>query len=96
MIVTGYHGSRKSDPYRAVASQRNWPCVPINLDSHISRVDLIGKDAMVSAAHAGDRVSDGIVPWALQNNVALCFDEDDAGRPDVMFVIQRVLDRPAG
>jgi len=76
-----------------VAARLNWPCVRVNLDSHISRIDLIGKDAIV--IRDGVQVTefrDGILPWALQHNVALCFDEYDAGRPDVMFVIQRVLE----
>jgi cobaltochelatase CobS len=97
VIVTGYHGTGKSTHIEQVASRLNWPCVRVNLDSHISRVDLIGKDAIV--IREGMQVTefrDGILPWALQNNVALCFDEYDAGRPDVMFVIQRVLNRPAG
>ncbi|HEV2623868.1 MAG TPA: cobaltochelatase subunit CobS [Xanthobacteraceae bacterium] len=93
VIVTGYHGTGKSTHIEQVASRLNWPCVRVNLDSHISRVDLIGKDAIV--IREGMQVTefrDGILPWALQNNVALCFDEYDAGRPDVMFVIQRVLE----
>jgi cobaltochelatase CobS len=76
-----------------VAARLNWPCVRVNLDSHISRIDLIGKDAIV--IKDGQQVTefrDGILPWAYQHNVALCFDEYDAGRPDVMFVIQRVLE----
>ena len=93
VIVTGYHGTGKSTHIEQVAARLNWPCVRVNLDSHISRVDLIGKDAIV--IRDGMQVTefrDGILPWALQNNVALCFDEYDAGRPDVMFVIQRVLE----
>ncbi|MGO9942611.1 MAG: cobaltochelatase subunit CobS [Rhodoblastus sp.] len=93
VIVTGYHGTGKSTHIEQVAARLNWPCVRVNLDSHISRVDLIGKDAIV--IREGMQVTefrDGILPWALQNNVALCFDEYDAGRPDVMFVIQRVLE----
>ena len=92
-MVTGYHGTGKSTHIEQVAARLNWPCVRINLDSHISRIDLIGKDAIV--IQDGKQVTefrDGILPWALQNNVALCFDEYDAGRPDVMFVIQRVLE----
>ena len=76
-----------------MAARLNWPCVRVNLDSHISRIDLIGKDAIV--IRDGMQVTefrDGILPWAYQHNVALCFDEYDAGRPDVMFVIQRVLE----
>ena len=93
VIVTGYHGTGKSTHIEQVAARLNWPCVRVNLDSHISRVDLIGKDAIV--IREGMQVTefrDGILPWALQNNVAICFDEYDAGRPDVMFVIQRVLE----
>jgi len=93
VMVTGYHGTGKSTHIEQVAARLNWPCVRVNLDSHISRVDLVGKDAIV--LKDGKQVTefkDGILPWALQNNVALCFDEYDAGRPDVMFVIQRVLE----
>src|SRR6202142_536553 len=93
VIVSGFRGPGKSAHVERVASRLNWPCVRVNLDSHISRVDLIGKDAIV--IREGMQVTefrDGILPWALQNNVALCFDEYDAGRPDVMFVIQRVLE----
>ncbi len=93
VIVTGYHGTGKSTHIEQVAARLNWPCVRINLDSHVSRIDLVGKDAIV--LKEGKQVTefrDGILPWAYQNNVALCFDEYDAGRPDVMFVIQRVLE----
>ena len=93
VIVSGYHGTGKSTHVEQVAARLNWPCVRVNLDSHISRIDLIGKDAIV--IKDGKQVTefrDGILPWAYQNNVALCFDEYDAGRPDVMFVIQRVLE----
>jgi len=93
VMVTGYHGTGKSSHVEQVASRLNWPCVRVNLDSHISRIDLIGKDAIV--VKDGLQVTefrDGILPWAYQNNIALCFDEYDAGRPDVMFVIQRVLE----
>jgi cobaltochelatase CobS len=93
VMITGYHGTGKSTHIEQVAARLNWPCVRINLDSHVSRVDLIGKDAIV--LRDGQQVTefkDGILPWALQNNIALCFDEYDAGRPDVMFVIQRVLE----
>ena len=98
VIVSGYHGTGKSTHIEQVAARLNWPCVRVNLDSHISRIDLIGKDAIV--IKDGQQVTefrDGILPWAIQNNIALCFDEYDAGRPDVMFVIQRVLEvvRPA-
>src|SRR5438876_5054567 len=94
VIVTGYHGTGKSPHIKRVAARLNWPCVRVNLDSHISRIDLIGKDAIV--IRDGMQVTefrDGILPWAYQHNVALCFDEYDAGRPDVMFVIQRVLEQ---
>jgi cobaltochelatase CobS len=93
VIVTGYHGTGKSTHIEQVAARLNWPCVRINLDSHVSRIDLVGKDAIV--VKDGKQVTefrDGILPWAYQHNVALVFDEYDAGRPDVMFVIQRVLE----
>jgi len=93
VLVTGYHGTGKSTHIEQVASRLNWPMVRVNLDSHISRIDLVGKDAIV--IRDGKQVTefrDGMLPWALQHNIALCFDEYDAGRPDVMFVIQRVLE----
>ena len=93
VMVTGYHGTGKSTHIEQVAARLNWPCVRVNLDSHISRIDLIGKDAIV--LRDGVQVTefrDGILPWALQTNTALVFDEYDAGRADVMFVIQRVLE----
>ena len=93
VIVTGYHGTGKSTHIEQVAARLNWPCVRVNLDSHVSRIDLVGKDAIV--LKEGRQVTefrDGILPWAYQHNVALVFDEYDAGRPDVMFVIQRVLE----
>jgi cobaltochelatase CobS len=93
VMITGYHGTGKSTHVEQVAARLNWPCVRVNLDSHVSRIDLVGKDAIV--LQDGKQVTefrDGILPWALQNNIALCFDEYDAGRPDVMFVIQRVLE----
>ncbi len=93
VIVTGYHGTGKSTHIEQVAARLNWPSVRINLDSHVSRIDLIGKDAIV--LQDGKQVTefrDGILPWAYQRNVALVFDEYDAGRPDVMFVIQRILE----
>ena len=93
VMVTGYHGTGKSTHIEQVAARLNWPCVRVNLDSHISRIDLVGKDAIV--VKDGKQVTefrDGILPWALQHNIALVFDEYDAGRPDVMFVIQRVLE----
>jgi cobaltochelatase CobS len=93
VMITGYHGTGKSTHIEQVAARLNWPCVRINLDSHVSRIDLVGKDAIV--IKDGKQVTEfreGILPWAIQNNIALCFDEYDAGRPDVMFVIQRVLE----
>ncbi len=93
VMVQGYHGTGKSTHIEQVAARLNWPCVRVNLDSHVSRIDLVGKDAIV--LKDGKQITEfreGILPWALQNNVALCFDEYDAGRPDVMFVIQRVLE----
>ena len=93
VMVSGYHGTGKSTHIEQVAARLNWPCVRVNLDSHISRIDLVGKDSIV--VRDGKQVTefrDGILPWALQHNIALVFDEYDAGRPDVMFVIQRVLE----
>jgi cobaltochelatase CobS len=93
VIIQGYHGTGKSTHLEQVAARLNWPMVRVNLDSHISRIDLVGKDAIV--LKEGKQVTEfreGILPWAIQNPVALVFDEYDAGRPDVMFVIQRVLE----
>ena len=93
VMIQGYHGTGKSTHIEQVAARLNWPCIRVNLDSHISRIDLIGKDAIV--LKDGKQVTEfreGILPWALQHPCALCFDEYDAGRPDVMFVIQRVLE----
>ena len=93
VMIQGYHGTGKSTHIEQVASRLNWPCIRVNLDSHISRIDLIGKDAIV--LRDGKQVTEfreGILPWALRNPTALVFDEYDAGRPDVMFVIQRVLE----
>ncbi|HEX3653347.1 MAG TPA: cobaltochelatase subunit CobS [Rhizomicrobium sp.] len=93
VMIQGYHGTGKSTHIEQVASRLNWPCIRVNLDSHISRIDLIGKDAIV--LREGQQVTEfreGLLPWALQHPVALAFDEYDAGRPDVMFVIQRVLE----
>ncbi len=93
VLIQGYHGTGKSTHIEQVAARLNWPCVRVNLDSHISRIDLIGKDAIV--LKDGKQVTefqDGILPWAYSNPVALVFDEYDAGRPDVMFVIQRILE----
>ena len=93
VMVTGYHGTGKSTHIEQVGARLNWPTVRINLDSHISRIDLLGKDAItVRDGMQVTEFKDGILPWALQNNIALVFDEYDAGRPDVMFVIQRVLE----
>ena len=96
VMIQGYHGTGKSTHIEQVAARLNWPCVRINLDSHISRIDLIGKDAIV--LKDGKQVTEyreGILPWALQRPVALVFDEYDAGRPDVMFVIQHGQHRRA-
>jgi cobaltochelatase CobS len=93
VLVQGYHGTGKSTHIEQVAARLNWPCIRVNLDSHISRIDLVGKDAIV--LKDGKQVTEfreGILPWALQHPCALVFDEYDAGRPDVMFVIQRVLE----
>jgi cobaltochelatase CobS len=93
VMIQGYHGTGKSTHIEQVAARLNWPCIRVNLDSHISRIDLIGKDAIV--VRDGMQITEfreGILPWALQNPCALVFDEYDAGRPDVMFVIQRVLE----
>ncbi len=93
VMIQGYHGTGKSTHIEQVAARLNWPCIRINLDSHISRIDLVGKDAIV--LEDGQQVTvfrEGILPWALQHPCALVFDEYDAGRPDVMFVIQRVLE----
>ena len=93
VIIAGYHGTGKSTHIEQVAARLNWPCIRVNLDSHISRIDLVGKDAIV--LRDGKQVTEfreGLLPWALQRATALVFDEYDAGRPDVMFVIQRVLE----
>ncbi|TAL40078.1 MAG: cobaltochelatase subunit CobS [Alphaproteobacteria bacterium] len=93
VMIQGYHGTGKSTHIEQVAARLNWPCVRVNLDSHVSRIDLIGKD--VITLKEGKQVTEfkeGILPWALKNPVAIVFDEYDAGRPDVMFVIQRVLE----
>ena len=93
VMIQGYHGTGKSTHIEQVAARLNWPCVRVNLDSHISRIDLIGKDAI--KLRDGKQVTEfheGILPWALRNTVAIVFDEYDAGRADVMFVIQRVLE----
>jgi cobaltochelatase CobS len=93
VMIQGYHGTGKSTHIEQVAARLNWPCIRVNLDSHISRIDLVGKDAIV--IKDGRQVTEfreGLLPWALQHPTALVFDEYDAGRPDVMFVIQRVLE----
>ena len=93
VMVQGYHGTGKSTHIEQVAARLNWPCIRINLDAHISRIDMIGRDAIV--LKDGQQVTEfreGLLPWAMQHPVALVFDEYDAGRPDVMFVIQRVLE----
>jgi len=93
VMVQGYHGTGKSTHIEQVAARLNWPMVRVNLDSHVSRIDLVGKDAIV--LREGKQVTEfreGMLPWALQRPIALVFDEYDAGRPDVMFVIQRVLE----
>ncbi|CUW38508.1 Aerobic cobaltochelatase subunit CobS [Magnetospirillum sp. XM-1] len=93
VMVQGYHGTGKSTHIEQVAARLNWPCIRVNLDSHVSRIDLIGKDAIV--VKDGKQITEfreGMLPWALQHPCALVFDEYDAGRPDVMFVIQRVLE----
>ncbi len=93
VLLQGYHGTGKSTHIEQTAARLNWPCIRINLDGHISRMDLIGKDAIV--IKDGKQITEfreGILPWAIQNPCALVFDEYDAGRPDVMFVIQRVLE----
>ena len=93
VLIQGYHGTGKSTHIEQVAARLNWPCVRVNLDSHISRIDLIGKDAIVlKDSKQVTEFKEGILPWSIQNPVALVFDEYDAGRPDVMFVIQRVLE----
>jgi len=93
VMIQGYHGTGKSTHIEQVAARLNWPCIRVNLDSHVSRIDLVGKDAIV--LKDGKQITEfreGILPYALQSNTALVFDEYDAGRPDVMFVIQRILE----
>jgi len=93
VLIQGYHGTGKSTHIEQVAARLNWPCIRVNLDGHISRIDLIGKDAIVLKDNKQvTEFKEGILPWSIQNAVALVFDEYDAGRPDVMFVIQRVLE----
>jgi len=94
VLIQGYHGTGKSTHIEQVAARLNWPCLRVNLDSHISRIDLIGKDAIVIKNDKQiTEFKEGILPWSIQNPIALVFDEYDAGRPDVMFVIQRVLEK---
>src|SRR5437764_809616 len=93
VMICGYHGTGKSTHVEQVASRLNWPCIRVNLESHISRIDLVGKDAIVLRDNKQvTEFREGLLPWALQHPMALCFDEYDAGRPDVMFVIQRILE----
>ena len=93
VLIQGYHGTGKSTHIEQVAARLNWPCIRVNLDSHISRIDLIGKDAIVIKDNKQiTEFKEGVLPWSIQNPVALVFDEYDAGRPDVMFVIQKVLE----
>ena len=93
VLIQGYHGTGKSTHIEQIAARLNWPCIRVNLDSHISRIDLIGKDAIILKNNKQvTEFREGILPWAIQNPIALVFDEYDAGRPDVMFVIQRVLE----
>jgi cobaltochelatase CobS len=94
VLIQGYHGTGKSTHIDQVAARLNWPCIRVNLDSHISRIDLIGKDAIVIKNNKQiTEFKEGLLPWSIQNPVALVFDEYDAGRPDVMFVIQKVLEK---
>ncbi len=93
VIVHGFHGTGKSTHITQIAARLNWPCIRINLDSHVSRIDLIGKDAIkIQDGKQVTEFKEGILPWAFQNPVALVFDEYDAGRSDVMFVLQRILE----
>ena len=93
VMIQGYHGTGKSTHIEQIAAKLNWPCVRINLDSHISRIDLLGKDAIkLKDGKQITEFQEGLLPWSIQNPVALVFDEYDAGRPDVMFVIQRILE----
>tara|TARA_Y100001958_G_C21243919_1_gene572926 strand:- start:3138 stop:4112 length:975 start_codon:yes stop_codon:yes gene_type:complete len=93
VLVQGFHGTGKSTHIEQIAARLNWPCIRINLDSHVSRIDLIGKDAITIKDNKQiTEFKEGILPWSIQNPIALVFDEYDAGRPDVMFVIQRVLE----
>lgn len=94
VLVQGYHGTGKSTHIEQIAARLNWPCVRVNLDGHITRMDLLGRDGIsLEEGKQITRFQEGILPWALQRPVALIFDEFDAGRPEVMFVIQRILER---
>src|SRR5690625_1692355 len=94
VLIQGRHGTGKSTHIEQVAARLNWPCVRVNLDGHISRLDLVGKDAIkIEDGLQVTEFQEGIIPWALQRPVALIFDEYDAGRPDVMYVIQQILER---
>ncbi len=94
VVLQGMHGTGKSTHIEQVAARLNWPCVRVNLDGHVTRLDLVGKDAIVLRdARQVTEFQEGILPWAMQRPMALVFDEYDAGRPDVMFVIQRVLEQ---
>ena len=92
VLVQGYHGTGKSTHIEQIAARLNWPCIRVNLDSHISRIDLIGKDAIVlKDGKQVTQFNEGILPWSIQNPVALVFDESDAGRPDVMLLFRGCL-----
>ena len=93
VLIQGLHGTGKSTHIEQVAARLNWPCIRVNLDSHISRIDLLGKDAIIIKDNKQiTTFKEGVLPWSIQNPVILVFDEYDAGRPDVMFVIQRILE----
>lgn len=94
VMVQGLHGTGKSTHIEQIAAKLNWPCIRLNLDGQISRLDLVGKDTIVLRDNKQvTEFQEGIIPWSLQRPVALIFDEYDAGRPDIMFVIQRILER---
>ena len=93
VMLQGFHGTGKSSHIEQIAARLNWPCMRINLDGNISRIDLIGRDTIV--IKDGKQITefhDGIIPWSLKRPVAMVFDEYDAARPDVMFVLQRLLE----
>ena len=97
VIIHGYHGTGKSTHIEQIAARLNWPCIRVNLDSHISRIDLIGKDAIVLKNNKQvTEFQEGILPWSMQNPVALVFDEYDAMRPDVAFLMTKVLEAEGG